>query len=325
VLGLPGVRAKYYQHLSRDNMAEPTIYGTRWAKIITSFEGKHNELLEAHLYCSEELALLRRGLQTIGQLIHISPPENGNSVVWKDLITRAEAERVVLCKHLDGKSLFTAMLRPYAALHRELRDSILPAQQKLTEGFREQRRRERNPPDKQAKKSKTNVQTPGSKDSKQQPQGEVTTKNFFAPLRRTEMENESTLTEGTSDEQSREPSSSKAGRPPPIMLTSAVKQIQLQRNVRNIVKGDFEFRNTRNGTRIITKELEDSSAIRKYLEGKNLSYFAFFHKSEKTIKAVIRHLPLNTPAQHISDGLMDVRFYIISVKQMTSTRRSPSE
>jgi hypothetical protein len=78
---------------------------------------------------------------------------------------------VVLCKHLDGKALFTAMLRLYAALHRELRDSILPAQQKSTEEFREQRRRKRNPSDEQAKKSKTNMPTPGSKDSKPRPKG----------------------------------------------------------------------------------------------------------------------------------------------------------
>jgi hypothetical protein len=83
---------------------------TRWIKIISSFEGNHNDLLEAHPDCSEALALLRKGLQTIGQLIHISPPANGNGVVWRDLIAKAEAERVVLCKHLDGRVLFTAML-----------------------------------------------------------------------------------------------------------------------------------------------------------------------------------------------------------------------
>jgi hypothetical protein len=72
--------------------------------------------------------------------------------------------------------------------------------------------------------------------------------------------------------------------------------IQLQRHVRDIDKGDFEFRNTRSGTRITTKVMEDFSAIRKYLEGKNVSHFTYFHKSEKRVKAVIRQLPLNTPA-----------------------------
>jgi hypothetical protein len=110
-------------------MTGTTVCETRWVNIISSFEGRHNDLLEGHPDCSEELAHLRVGLKTIGQLIHVSPPGNGNGVVWKDLIARAEVKRVVLWKHLDGKALFTAMLRLYAALHRELRDSAQPAQQ----------------------------------------------------------------------------------------------------------------------------------------------------------------------------------------------------
>jgi hypothetical protein len=139
-------------------------------------------------------------------------------VVWKELVARAETERAVLWKHLDGKALFKAMLRLYAALHWEMRDSILPAQQKSTEEFREQRRRKRNASDDQAKKSKIGSPTPGSKDPKPRPQGETATKNFFAPLRTAEMDVEHTLMEGTSDDPSSEPqkpSSSKAGRPPP--------------------------------------------------------------------------------------------------------------
>jgi hypothetical protein len=41
--------------------------------------------------------------------------------------------------------------------------------------------------------------------------------------------------------------------------------------------------------------------------------------------AVIRHLPHNTPAEEISDGLVSRGFDVISVKQMTATRRSPSD
>jgi hypothetical protein len=129
-------------------------------------------------------------------------------VVWKDLVAKAEAERVVLCKHLNGKALFTATLRLYAALHRELRGTILPARQTSTEEFREQRRRKRIPSDEQAKKSKPATLTPVAKP---RPQGEVKTKNFFAPLRTAEME-----VEGTTDKpDTQKPSCGKAGRPPP--------------------------------------------------------------------------------------------------------------
>jgi hypothetical protein len=128
------------------------------------------------------------------------------------------------------------------------------------------------------------------------------------------MDLENTLVEGTSEtpnSEKQQPSSSKAGRPPPIILTSAINLIQLQWHIRDIVKGDFEFCNTRSGTIITTNEMEDFSAIRKNLAGKNLSYYTFVHKSEKPINSVIRRLLLNTPAHYISDGLMDLDFTLL--------------
>jgi hypothetical protein len=164
--------------------------------------------------------------------------------VWKELNARAEAERAVLCKHLDGRALFTAMQRLYAALHRELRYTVLPAGQKSTAEFREQRRRKRNPSDEKAKKSKTSVTMPESRDPRLRPNGEVRvpTMNFFVPLRTAEMDVERTLVEGTSDEPSSElqqPPSNKAGRPPPIVLKTATNLMQLQRHIRDIFKGNF--------------------------------------------------------------------------------------
>jgi hypothetical protein len=166
-------------------------------------------------------------------------------VVWKGLVAKAEAERVVLCKHLDGKALFTATLRLYAALHRELRATILPARQTSTEEFREQRRRKRNPSDEQAKKSNTAMQTAVAKP---QLQGEVKTTIFFVPLRTAEMEVEHALVEKSPDDPENEPqqpAASKAGRPPPIVLNSSTNLMKLQEQIRDVVRGNFEFRNTR--------------------------------------------------------------------------------
>jgi hypothetical protein len=101
--------------------------------------------------------------------------------------------------------------------------------------------------------------------------------------------------------------------------------MQLQRNIKGVDTGNFEFRNTRSGTTIVRKIMADFSAIRKQLENNNLSHFIFFQKSLKPIKAVIRHLPTNTTAQDISDGLVDQGYDIISVKQMSTNRQSPSE
>jgi hypothetical protein len=59
-----------------------------------------------------------------------------------------------ICKHPDGNALFTAILHLYAAIHREMRDSVLPAKQQPTVEFREQRRRNRNPSGAQEIKAK---------------------------------------------------------------------------------------------------------------------------------------------------------------------------
>jgi hypothetical protein len=48
-------------------------------------------------------------------------------------------------------------------------------------------------------------------------------------------------------------------------------------------------------------------------------------KSIILIKTVIRQLPMNIPAQDNSDGLMDLGFDVISVKYMSTNRRSLSE
>jgi hypothetical protein len=71
--------------------------------------------------------------------------------------------------------------------------------------------------------------------------------------------------------------------------------------------------------------MADFSAFKSYLENNNLAYFTYYPKYLKPIKAVIRHLPLNTPAEDISDGLVSLGFDVISVKQMTATRWSPPE
>jgi hypothetical protein len=142
------------------------------------------------------------------------------------------------------------------------------------------------------------------------------------------MDFEGILVEGTSEKpnsETQQPSSSKAGRPPLLEQTIAPNLMKLQKHTRDIVTGNFEFRNTRSGTRFVTKEMADFSAIRKNLYNNNLSYFTFFPKSEKPIKSVVRHFSSNNPAQDITDGLVDLGFNIVSVKQMPTSRRSISE
>jgi hypothetical protein len=98
----------------------------------------------------------------------------------------------------------------------------------------------------------------------------------------------------------------KTGSPSPIILTSTVNLSQLQKRLNRVVKEEFEFRTTRNGTKIITRGMVDFLGVKSYLETNNLSYFTFYPKSEKPTKAVICHLPVNTPAEDICDGLVSL-------------------
>jgi hypothetical protein len=66
------------------------------------------------------------------------------------------------------------------------------------------------------------------------------------------MEVKHALVEDTSNEP-QQPAANKAGRPPPIVLTSTTNQLALQKCIREIVTGNFEFHNTSSGTRIVTK------------------------------------------------------------------------
>jgi hypothetical protein len=118
---------------------------------------------------------------------------------------------------------------------------------------------------------------------------------------------------------------SQAVRPPPIILTSATNLLQLQKSIKGMVKGSFEFRSSKNGTRVLTKEMADFSAIKSFFLSKKFDFYTFFPKSQKPIKAVIRHLPSNTPAEEICEALVELGFDTISVRQMTSIRRSPSQ
>jgi hypothetical protein len=131
------------------------------------------DLLSKHQDTIEEIRLIQTDLITIRQLISISQRVHGSGAAWEEIKTRAVAERILLCKHVEGKPLFTAMLRLYAEAHSELRDSLQPEPQQMepTEEFREQRRCKRNPSDDQVAVLKKTACTSGSISVKMSPTG----------------------------------------------------------------------------------------------------------------------------------------------------------
>jgi hypothetical protein len=136
------------------------------------------------------------------------------------------------------------------------------------------------------------------------------------------MDTNSSSTDATTNE---ETVPGKTDRPPSIILTSTTKLIQLQKQLQNVVKENFQFHSTRNGIRVIMKVMVDFQSVKSQFDTNNLSYYSFYLKSEKPMNAVIGHLPHNSPAEDMCDGLVRLGFDVISVKQMKPIRRSPPE
>jgi hypothetical protein len=187
------------------------------------------------------------------------------------------------------------------------------SQQSSWDGFREQRgRKMSNTADDELLTScnkKANPQTSAQPTKKQAP---IPIKNYYVPLRTVEMDAEKEAGNSPASEQQQT-----TGRPPPMVLTSATNLINLQNKLKGLVKGTLSSEAQAKPTRVITREMADYSAIWTHFDSNKFSYYTFYTKSEKTIKAVIRPLPIDMPAEDMSNGLLDLRFEVI-INLMTS-------
>jgi hypothetical protein len=113
------------------------------------------------------------------------------------------------------------------------------------------------------------------------------------------------------------------GRPPPIILTFEVNLPSLQKDLEALVTGEFFCWNTASGTRIITESMADYKALQNFLSQKCVSFFTFYTKGDKQVKAVIRHLLKISSSEDNTVALQELGYEIISVKQMTAKRPFP--
>jgi hypothetical protein len=163
----------------------------------------------------------------------------GESSEWTSIVNSVEDKRAHFCKALDGKQLFSAFLCMYAVTLKELKAVLRVSAQAGQSGavnttsveamaqdddFQEAKRRKRrisNDTSQRAKKSNKPIHT---STAVKLPPKAVLTHNFFAPLRTTDRDTETTGAENALPEQE---APRKPGRPPPIVMTSTTNLIRL--------------------------------------------------------------------------------------------------
>jgi hypothetical protein len=202
----------------------------------------------------------------------------------------AEENRENFCKVLDGKPLFTALYDMCTVTLNELKailrvnaqagqiETVNKTSLESTaqiDDFQEVKRRKRHITNDTSQTTKKSTKSVPICTAVRLPPKAMSIRSFFTPLRNTDMDTKT----GAQNALPEQEASRKSSRPP-LTMTATTNLIRLQINLRKYAKGEYESRNTRNGTRYITKDKADYSAIKSYMEKNNLHYF-FSPNSER--------------------------------------------
>jgi hypothetical protein len=160
-------------------------------------------------------------------------------------VKSAEENRANFCPVLDGKPLlalsmiYTVVLKVNAQAGQS--EAVKKPhwnqwpRMKTSQEVKRCKRHSSNDTSQTARKSTKPVPT---STTLQLPPKAVLTCNFFAPLRTNYMDTETTGAENALPDNE---AASKLGRPPPIVMTSTTNLIQLQSDLKEQVKGEYEF------------------------------------------------------------------------------------
>jgi hypothetical protein len=181
------------------------------------------------------------------------------------IVSTEEENRKNFCKALIGKTLFSALYCRYRVAVHELK-VVLKAN---TSGDQSTTPKSAATQENFSKKSGSasgtaKVVLTAVSAAIDTPFKEVATRNFFVPLRACDMDTDST----NESSPFKATAPAKTGRPPPIVLTSAVYIILLQKQLKRMVSENFELRRTRNGTRVITRSMADLQSMKPTSTGK---------------------------------------------------------
>jgi hypothetical protein len=152
------------------------------------------------------------------------------------------------------------MLRLYAAIHREMEDSLLPecTQEKEEATPRNKRRKRNSDPDDGSSISKREATEKCRPLPVYQKPRSVVRNNFFDPLRAVPLVGAEVCGETPSSDNNLD-----KGRPLPIVKISVVNLLSLQKDLKAVPTGEF-FCNTASGTRITTKVWQKTKSHRTF-------------------------------------------------------------
>jgi hypothetical protein len=238
-----------------------TCFEQFWLHDYNSLQSEYKDLVQEHSEADSVIQEVDKVLGDIVSLTGCTPASVGESATFKEVIENAKQDRINLCNALKGKGLFSALYDTYTITLNELknvlqqsvkRSATAAAENAPLDSFREKgrgRKRNNTPDQEQSGKSNKKV-NPRVSAVPIKTSPAIHPRNYYAPLRTVEMDTEKEDGEGQNSEVEKQ---QKTGRPPPIILTSATNLITLQAKLKVLVHVSFEFRNTRNGTRVITK------------------------------------------------------------------------
>jgi hypothetical protein len=170
-------------------------YQAFWAERRASLQSEYQVLIKQYPDVDTQYRLLYKTVCNIEDVAGCTPAAVGESTEWTAIVNAAEDNRASDCKVLSGKILLSTLHGTYTVALNELK-SLLKASNSAggtdttsesvkstqEDGFQEVRRRKQHNTNEAAPSSKKAVPT-GASAPVSTPPKEITTRNFFAPLR----------------------------------------------------------------------------------------------------------------------------------------------
>jgi hypothetical protein len=228
-------------------MADIPVLGFRkyWSQKLASLKSECHVIANKYTEAASVVQQVYKVLSDIENLARCTLAEVGESSGWASIVNNAEENREKYYKALDEKQLFSILYGMYTVTLNELKDVLKVSAQAGQSGdqnhrgnngqdFQEVKRRKRHISNNTSQTAKKYTKPVPTFAADKLPPKAVLTRNFFTPLRITDKDIQ---TIGAENKQLEQEAPRKSGRPPPIMMNSTTKLIQLQSDLKDHVEG----------------------------------------------------------------------------------------